>query len=100
MGPQLIVFSPPSFDFPPSIIYIQKPVHSKFDNFLGDAMIRNIICQPETSVDFDAIMNEGKILIVNLAKGAVGEINSRFLWMLIVSKLQLAAMLRVSIPQH
>ncbi len=75
-------------------------VVSKFDNFLGDAMIRNIICQPETSVDFDAIMNEGKILIVNLAKGTVGEINSRFLGMLIVSKLQLAAMRRVSIPQH
>jgi len=73
---------------------------SKFDNFLGDPMIRNIICQPSTTVDFDAIINQGKILIVNLAKGLVGEVNSRFLGMLVISKLQLAAMRRVRIPQH
>ncbi|MCX6179397.1 MAG: type IV secretion system DNA-binding domain-containing protein [Chlorobiales bacterium] len=73
---------------------------SKFDNFLGDPMVRNIICQDTTTIDFDEIIDKGKILIVNLAKGAVGEINSRFLGMLIVSKLQLAAMRRVKMPQN
>lgn len=73
---------------------------SKFDNFLGDPVIRNIICQPSTTVDFESIMNNGKILIVNLAKGLLGEVNSRFLGMLVVGKLQLAAMRRVNIPEQ
>jgi hypothetical protein len=71
---------------------------SKLDNFLGDYHIRNMICQQQTTINFDDIMNKKKILLVNLAKGLLGEINSRFLGMLIVSKLQLAAMRRVKIP--
>ena len=73
---------------------------SKLDNFLGDPMVRNIICQPYSTVDFDSIINEGKIFIVNLSKGLVGDINSRFLGMLIVSKLQLAGMRRADIPME
>lgn len=70
-------------------------ITSKLDNFLADRMLRNIICQERSTIDFDDIINGKKILLVNLAKGAMGEINSRFFGMLMISKLQLAAMRRV-----
>jgi len=70
-------------------------ITSKLDNFLVDHMLRNIICQERSTIDFDEIVNGRKILLVNLAKGAMGEINSRFFGMLMISKLQMAAMRRV-----
>lgn len=67
---------------------------SKFDKFTTNLAIRNIIGQSESSFDFRQIMDEGKILIVNLSKGIIGEENMSFLGLLIVQKLLAAALSR------
>ena len=73
---------------------------SKFDRFVTDSTIRNIIGQSHSSVDFSQIMNEGKILIINLSKGGLGEENSAFLGMLIIPKFMVAAMERAKIAEN
>jgi len=72
---------------------------SKFDRFVSDVTIRNIIGQSRSSVDFAKIMNEGKILIVNLSKGLLGEENASFLGTLIIPKFLVAAMSRSKIAE-
>lgn len=73
---------------------------SKFGRFITNEMMRNIIGQPKSSFDVRKVMDEGKILIMNLAKGKTGEMNSALLGMIAVSKVQMAAMSRVDIPEH
>ncbi|MEM6998040.1 MAG: ATP-binding protein [Patescibacteria group bacterium] len=73
---------------------------SKFSAFIGNDMMRNIIGQTESSFNLREIMDEGKILIVNLSKGKVGELNMKLLGMIFVMKFQLAAMSRVDIPNE
>lgn len=73
---------------------------SKFDRFISDVTIRNIIGQSNSVINFDEIINEGKILIINLAKGTLGEENTSFLGMLIIPKFMIAAMKRTKIPQE
>ena len=73
---------------------------SKVGRFVENAMMRNIIGQSRSGFDFDDVMNNKKILLVNLAKGTTGEVNSNLLGLIIVSKLQMAAMKRVSVPQE
>lgn len=73
---------------------------SKVGRFVENAMVRNIIGQSHSGFNFREIMDNKKILIVNLAKGLVGEINSNLLGMIIVSKLQMAAMERASLPEE
>lgn len=72
---------------------------SKFGAFLSNAMMRNIIGQVESSIDLRKIMDEKKILLVNLSKGRTGELNSRLLGMIFVMKFQAAAMSRANIPE-
>lgn len=72
---------------------------SKFGRFITNEMMRNIIGQPKSSFDIRQVMDEGKILIMNLAKGKTGEMNSALLGMVAVSKVQMAAMSRVDIPE-
>ncbi len=72
---------------------------SKLGRFIENEMVRNIIGQPKSSFDFQDIMNSGKILIANLSKGAIGDMNSNLLGMLLVSKLQMAAFKRSNIPE-
>jgi hypothetical protein len=60
-------------------------------------MMRNIMGQQKSSFDFRQIMDQGKILLVNLAKGKTGEINSQLLGLIVVSKLQMAAFARADI---
>jgi len=72
---------------------------SKFGRFMTNDMMRNIIGQPQSSFDFREIMDNKKILLVNLSKGLVGEVNSHLLGMIIVSKLQLAAFSRQEVPE-
>ncbi len=67
---------------------------SKVGRFVENSMMRNIIGQARSGFDFSQIMNTGKILLVNLSKGKVGEVNSSLLGLVIVSKLQMAAMRR------
>jgi hypothetical protein len=72
---------------------------SKVGRFVENEMIRNIIGQTHSGFNFRDVMDKKKILLVNLAKGLVGEINANLLGMIIVSKLQMAALERASIPE-
>lgn len=72
---------------------------SKFGAFMSNEMMRNIIGQVKSSLDLRDIMDSGKILIVNLSKGRVGELNSMLLGMIFVMKFGAAAMSRANIPE-
>lgn len=72
---------------------------SKFGAFLSNEMMRNIIGQTNSAFDLRQVMDEKKILLVNLSKGRTGELNSRLLGMIFVMKFQAAAMSRASIPE-
>ncbi len=72
---------------------------SKVGRFVGNEMMRNIIGQSHSAFDFREVMDKQKILLVNLAKGKTGEVNSSLLGMIIVSKLQMAAMGRADMPE-
>jgi hypothetical protein len=73
------------------------PVLNKVGAFTANPIIRNIIGQPKSSFDVRKIMDEGKILVVNLSKGLIGEDNAGILGAFIVTKIQLAAMSRSDI---
>ena len=75
------------------------PIQNKIGQFISTPLIRNIIGQVKSSVDMREIMDKGKILIVNLSKGKVGEDASNLLGALVITKLQLAAMERVNVPE-
>jgi hypothetical protein len=72
---------------------------SKFDKFTTNLAIRNIIGQSESSFDFREVMDQGKILIVNLSKGKIGEENMSFLGLLLVQKMLAAALSRENIAE-
>ncbi|HSX41166.1 MAG TPA: DUF87 domain-containing protein [Candidatus Saccharimonadales bacterium] len=74
------------------------PVLNKVGAFTANPLIRNIIGQPKSKLDLRGIMDEGKILIVNLSRGQIGEDNASILGALMVTKIQLAAMSRANIP--
>lgn len=73
---------------------------SKVGRFVENEMMRNIIGQSHSAFDLRKVMDEGKILLVNLSKGKVGEINSSLLGLIIVSKIQMAAYSRADIPEE
>ncbi len=72
----------------------------KFGAFMTNMTMRNILGQPESAIDIRKIMDEGKILLVNLAKGQTGEMNMQLLGMMLVAKIQMAAMSRVDMPEN
>ena len=74
------------------------PVLNKVGAFTANPIIRNIIGQPKSSFNVRKIMDEGKILVVNLSKGLIGEDNAAILGAFLVTKVQLAAMSRSDIP--
>ncbi|MCL2451456.1 type IV secretion system DNA-binding domain-containing protein [Candidatus Saccharibacteria bacterium] len=74
------------------------PVLNKVGAFVANPIIRNIIGQPKSTFNIREIMDEGKILIVNLSKGLIGDDNAAILGALMVTKIQLAAMSRSDIP--
>ncbi len=73
---------------------------SKFGRFVTNKMIRNIIGQSQSSFSFRNVMDEGKILLINLAKGAIGEENSNFLGLVLVPRILMAAMSRQDVPEE
>ncbi|PIS08800.1 hypothetical protein COT75_04960 [Candidatus Beckwithbacteria bacterium CG10_big_fil_rev_8_21_14_0_10_34_10] len=73
---------------------------SKFGRFVTNKMMRNIIGQSKSAFDFRKVMDEGKILLINLAKGRIGEENSNFLGLVLVPKILIAAMSRQDIPEE
>ncbi len=72
---------------------------SKVGRFVENEMMRNIIGQPVSAFDFRQIMDEGKILLINLSKGKTGEVNAKLLGLIIVSKIQMAALARADVPE-
>jgi len=76
------------------------PVLNKVGAFTANPLVRNIIGQPKSSFSIRRIMDERKILIVNLSRGLVGEDNASLLGALLVTKIQLGAMSRADIPAH
>ena len=77
-----------------------SPIQNKVGQFLSTALIRNIVGQVKSSIDLRKVMDEGKILILDLSKGRIGEDASALLGAMIVTKIQLAAMSRVDVLEE
>ncbi|MCX6714905.1 MAG: type IV secretion system DNA-binding domain-containing protein [Candidatus Uhrbacteria bacterium] len=75
------------------------PIQNKIGQFLSASVIRNIVAQVKSSINIREIMDSGKIFIVNLSKGRIGEDSSRLLGGLLITKLQLSAMERVDMQE-
>jgi DNA polymerase III delta prime subunit len=73
---------------------------AKFSGFITNELLRNIIGQTKSSFQVDDIMNTGKILLINLSKGILGDLNSKLLGMIFVTKIQGAAMARQKIDKE
>jgi hypothetical protein len=70
------------------------PIQNKIGQFVSSKMIRNIIGQPKSTINLEEIMNSGKILILNLSQGKLGEDNAALLGAMLITQMQLAAMNR------
>ncbi len=75
------------------------PIQNKVGQFLSSGIIRNIVGQPRSTIDLREVMDQQKILIMDLSKGKVGEDNSALLGAMLVTKIQLAAMSRTDIEE-
>lgn len=75
------------------------PIQNKVGRFLSSALIRNILGQVSSSFNMRDVMDQQKILLLNLSKGRVGEDNSALLGAMMITKIQLAAMSRVDTPE-
>lgn len=73
---------------------------SKWGPFLSNMMMRNVLGQVKSGFNIREMMDQKKILLVNLSKGKMGELNSKLLGMIFVMKFQAAAMSRVDTPEH
>ena len=78
-----------------SLENITPYIVSKFDNFLSNDIMRLIVTQQKSSLNFREIMDTNKILLVNLSKGKLGEINSNLIGLILVGKILIAALSRV-----
>ncbi len=79
---------------------VVSPIQNKVGQFLSSSLIRNIVGQTRSSFDIRDVMDNKKILILNLSKGRIGEDNSALLGAMMITKIQLAAMGRVDIPEE
>ncbi|MCK5084937.1 MAG: type IV secretion system DNA-binding domain-containing protein [Candidatus Pacebacteria bacterium] len=77
-----------------------SPIQNKVGQFLSSSLVRNIISQTHSTIDMREIMDNKKILIINLAKGKIGEDYSALLGAMLITKIQLAAMGRSNIPEE
>jgi len=75
------------------------PIQNKVGQFLSTDIIRNVVGQTKSTIDIFEIMNSGKILLINVSKGRIGEDNSALLGAMFITKIQLAAMERVRVPE-
>ena len=75
-------------------------IQNKIGQFVSNPLIRNLIGQVHTSFNMRRAMDEGKIILVDISKGRIGEDASRLLGAMIITKVQLAAMSRVDVPRH
>ncbi len=72
---------------------------SKFGPFITNSIMRNTIGQKKSAFNFRKVMDEGKILLIKLSKGEIGDLNTQLLGLIIISKIQMAAMSRTDIPE-
>lgn len=75
-------------------------IQNKVGQFVSNPLIRNIVGQPKSAFDIRDIMDEKKILIMNLSKGRIGEENSRLIGQMLITKIYLAAMSRVDVTEE
>ncbi len=91
----------PGFDYvkdrPDSAPFGQY-IYSKLEDFTGDPRLRRILSSQRSTIDLQEIMDQGRILLVNLSRGLFGAQNSTFLGLLVISMLGRAAMARAAIP--
>jgi len=76
-----------------------SPIQNKVGQFLSSSIIRNVVGQPKSTIDIADIMNNRKILLMNLAKGKIGEDTTALLGAMMITKVQLAAMDRARFPE-
>lgn len=76
------------------------PLVNKLGQFLSNPLLRHIFTQKENKIDFEAIMNEGKILLISLAKGKLGEENASFFGSMFITKIYQAGMARAGIAEE
>ncbi len=74
-------------------------IQNKIGQFTSNPIIRNIVGQPKSSFDFRKMMDEKKIVIINLSKGRIGEVNSNLLGSMLITKIYLAAMSRADLSE-
>ncbi len=77
-----------------------SPIQNKVGQFVSSKMVRNIIGHPKSTINLEQIMNEGKILILNLSQGKFGEDNAALLGAMIITQIQLAAMNRAFMQEE
>lgn len=75
------------------------PILNKVGQFVSSPLIRNVVNAPKSSFSIEDAMNQGKIILVNLSQGRLGEDNATLLGAMLITKIQLAAMARVNIPE-
>lgn len=75
------------------------PIQNKIGQFLSSSIIRNIVAQAKSSINIREIMDNQKIFIINLSKGRIGEDAMRLLGGMLITKMQVAAMERVNVPE-
>ncbi|MDO8530377.1 MAG: type IV secretion system DNA-binding domain-containing protein [bacterium] len=75
------------------------PLVNKLAQFLSDPALRNIFGQKENKVDLEELMNQGKIILINLSKGKLGEENASFFGSMFITKIKQAGMERASLPE-
>jgi Type IV secretion-system coupling protein DNA-binding domain len=76
-----------------------SPIQNKIGEFLVNPLLRRVVGQPKSSFDLRQVMDHGKILLVNLAKGKIGEDTAALLGAMLVTKFSLAAMSRADVPE-
>ncbi|MCL4392046.1 type IV secretion system DNA-binding domain-containing protein [Patescibacteria group bacterium] len=75
------------------------PLVNKLGQFLSNPMLRNIFGQKENKIDLEKLMNDKKIILINLSKGKIGEENSSFFGSMFITKIKQAGMARATLPQ-
>ncbi|MCL4415468.1 MAG: type IV secretion system DNA-binding domain-containing protein [Actinobacteria bacterium] len=76
------------------------PILNKVGQFIANPIIRNMVGQRKNVLDFEKFMNEGKIVIINISKGKLGEDNVALLGSMFITKIQQAALSRAKFPEH
>ncbi len=77
-----------------------SPIQNKIGQFLNNPILREIVSQPKSSFNLREIMDEGKILLVNLSKGKIGEDSASLLGAMLITKMGLTALSRQDIPEE